>query len=166
MLCSTVLLIMRPQQFPRYSPFSLPPRSLESAFIAVYGGQKAKEKKTSRDGPLDAPTAFQSKPIFLSFFWLSEKNLYPPPETSFPFLPPTPVLAFSQKRSGLPGRVNTSVIYWCCLAGALGNVVQTRFTNSYQLLPCGAANVLKCKVEFSSSSFFIFWKIYTSSAWM
>lgn len=144
MLCSTVLLIMRPQQFPCYSPFSLPPRSLESAFIAVYGGQKAKEKKTSRNGPLDAPSAFQRKPIFLLFFWLSEKNLYPP-----------------------------SVIYWCCLAGALGNVVQTRFTNSYQLLPCGAANVLKCKVEFFFSfkgidkcSNLIFWKIYTSSAWM
>lgn len=149
MLCSTVLLIMRPQQFPCYSPFSLPPRSLESAFIAIYGGQKAKEKKTSRNGPLNAPSAFQSKPIFSLFFWLSEKNLYAPPRNLPPFSPlPPPCLPWAKRRSGLHGRVNTSVIYWCCLAGALGNVVQTRFTNTYQLLPCGAAIVLKCKVEF------------------
>lgn len=78
MLCSTVLLIMRPQQFPCYSPFSLPPRSLESAFIAVYGGQKAKEKKTSRNGPLDAPSAFQRKPkILYIFLALREKPISP-----------------------------------------------------------------------------------------
>lgn len=163
MLCSTVLLIMRPQQFPCYSPFSLPPRSLESAFIAVYGGQKAKEKKTSRNGPLNAPSAFQSKPIFLFFFFGSQRKTYMPPRNLPPFSPlPPPCLPSV-----------TSVIYWCCLTGALGNVVQTRFTNSYQLLPCGAANVLKCKVEFFFSfkdinecSHLIFWKIYTSSAWM
>lgn len=87
--------------------------------------------------------------IFIIFLALREEPICPPPRNLPPFSPlPPPCLPWAKRRSGLHGRVNTSVIYWCCLAGALGNVVQTRFTNTYQLLPCGAANVLKCKVEF------------------
>lgn len=50
------------QQFPCYSPFSLSPGSRESVIIVVYCGQNAREEKTSRNGPLDAPAAFQNKP--------------------------------------------------------------------------------------------------------